>query len=39
MSKRRKYRYWSKEEKYRIIKRLFTEDIGVSELCREEKKR
>lgn len=37
MSKRRKYRYWSKEEKHRIIKRLFTEDIGVRELCRYEK--
>jgi len=37
MSKRRKYRYWSKEEKHRIIKRLFTEDIGVRELCRDEK--
>ena len=34
MSKRRKYRYWSKEEKLRIINRLFNEDIGVRELCR-----
>ena len=37
MSKRRKYRYWSKEEKHRIIRRLFDEDIGVRELCRSEK--
>ena len=37
MSKRRKYRYWSKEEKLRIIKRLFNEDKGVRELCRDEK--
>ncbi len=37
MSKRRKYRYWSKEEKLRIITRLFNEDIGVRELCRSEK--
>jgi len=37
MNKRRKYRYWSKEEKYRIIRRLFDEEIGVRELCREEK--
>ena len=36
LSKRRKYRYWSKEEKHRIIKRLFNEAIGVRELCREE---
>lgn len=36
MSKRRKYRYWSKDEKHRIIKRLFDEEIGVRELCREE---
>ncbi len=34
---RRKYRYWSKEEKHRIIKRLFDEDIGIRGLCREEK--
>ena len=33
---RRKYRYWSKEEKHRIIRRLFDEEIGVRELCREE---
>jgi transposase len=33
---RRKYRYWSKEEKHRIIKRLFDEELGVRELCREE---
>jgi transposase-like protein len=33
---RRKYRYWSKEEKYRIIRRLFDEELGVRELCREE---
>jgi len=37
MNKRRKYRYWSKEEKHRIIKRLFNEDVGVRELCRDEK--
>jgi len=37
LSKRRKYRYWSKEEKLRIIRRLFDEDIGVRELCRDEK--
>ena len=37
MSKRRKYRYWSKEEKHRIIRRLFDEDIGVREFCRAEK--
>lgn len=37
MIKRRKYRYWSEEEKHRIIKRLFNEDIGVRELCRDEK--
>jgi len=37
MGNRRKYRYWSKEERYRIIKRLFDEEIGVRELCREEK--
>ena len=36
MSKRRKYRYWSKEEKLRIVTRLFNEDIGVRELCRTE---
>lgn len=36
MSKRRKYRYWSKDEKHRIIKRLFNEEIGVRELCRDE---
>ena len=33
----RKYRYWSKEEKHRIIKRLFDEEVGVRELCRQEK--
>ncbi len=33
---RRKYRYWSKEEKHRIIRRLFDEELGVRELCREE---
>ena len=37
MTKRRKYRYWSKKEKQRILNRLFKEDIGVRELCREEK--
>jgi transposase-like protein len=37
LSKRRKCRYWSKEEKLRIIRRLFDEDIGVRELCRDEK--
>ena len=33
---RRKYRYWSKEEKHRIIRRLFDEELGVRELCRDE---
>ena len=33
---RRKYRYWSKEEKQRIIRRLFDEELCVRELCREE---
>ena len=33
---RRKYRNWSKEEKHRIIRRLFDEELGVRELCREE---
>jgi len=36
LNKRRKYRYWSKEEKHRIIKRLFDEEIGLRELCRQE---
>ncbi len=34
---RKKYRYWSKEEKHRIIKRLFDEELGVRELCRVER--
>ena len=29
MSKKMKYKYWSKEEKLRIITRLFIEDIDV----------
>lgn len=33
MSKRRKYRYWSKEEKHRIIRRLIDEEIGENKSC------
>mgnify|MGYP000421404458 CR=1 FL=1 len=37
MSKTRRNRYWSKDSKYRIIKKLLDEDVGVRELCRQEK--
>ncbi len=37
MSETRKNRYWSKDNKYRIIKQLLYEEVGVRELCRQEK--
>ena len=37
MSKRRKYRNRSKEEKQRIINRLFNNDIGFREQCKKQR--